>query len=236
MLIQQMFNGQLPQLVMFDLDGTLVDSIPDLAAAIDQILLEYGKPCAGVEKASHWIGNGVPLLVQRALKDAGFSEQECALEGPHFQQALSDFSAAYDQTNGHHTTIYPGVITCLEALQKAGVTLALITNKSERFTHRLLELIHLQHYFALVVCGDSLIDEQGNAIRKPNPKALLHVIHKLKAQPENTLMVGDSRHDIEAAKAAGVTSVAVPYGYNHGEPVQLFKPDYLVSSLDQLFA
>ena len=78
MLLQQIFGGELPQLVMFDLDGTLVDSVPDLAAAIDVVLTSYQKPVAGVEKVSHWIGNGVPKLVERALRDAGFSEAECA--------------------------------------------------------------------------------------------------------------------------------------------------------------
>ena len=112
-----------------------------------------------------------------------------------------------------------------------------VDDQQERKFH--LDLLHhltLDHYFASVVGGDSLRDEQGNIIRKPDPRALLHIVEALAVSPQRTLMVGDSRHDIEAAKAAGIPSLAVPYGYNHGEPIQQFAPDWLVNSLEQLIA
>ncbi|CAM3541170.1 phosphoglycolate phosphatase [Parendozoicomonas haliclonae] len=234
MLLRQIFHGELPQLVMFDLDGTLVDSVPDIAVAVDEMLTGLNKPLAGVEKTSYWIGNGVPVLVQRALRDASYEEHDIDFDSEFYRDQLEVFSKAYDASCGKYCELYDGVVDCLEGLKALNVPLAIITNKSERFTHDLLQSLNLEHYFGMVICGDTLKDDLGHVIRKPDPAALLHVVDHYQAQPAQVLMVGDSRHDIHAAKAVGILSLAVPYGYNHGEPIEQFDPDYLVPSLAEL--
>ncbi|WP_281649039.1 phosphoglycolate phosphatase [Parendozoicomonas sp. Alg238-R29] len=230
MLIRQMYAGEMPQLVMFDLDGTLVDSVPDIATATDQMLEALGKPPAGIGKTRLWIGNGVAVLVQRALRDADFDDWANDTSSDGFQKAKALFDEAYDESCGQFSTVYDGVYGFLNALNRSGVTMAVITNKSERFTGNLLEQRGLADYFSMVICGDSLPE------KKPNPAPLLHVLSRFDVPAEQALMVGDSRHDIAAAKAAGVKCVAVPYGYNHGEPVEGFAPDTVVENLKELIA
>ena len=181
MLLHRLFGGRLPQLVMFDLDGTLADSIPDLAYAIDEMLVALNQPAAGTEKTRLWVGNGVPVLVQRALADAGLESSEGS---DMFSRALDVFSAAYDRCCGCYSTLYPGVREALEALHKAGITLAVITNKSERFTGSLLEHLQIDGFFATVVCGDTLPE------RKPDPAPLHHVMEMYSVNSGQALMVG----------------------------------------------
>lgn len=227
MLIHRMFEGHMPQLVMFDLDGTLVDSVPDIVTATDAMLEELGKPPAGTEKVQNWIGNGISKLVERALIDAGL-EEWADRESPEFKRAREIYDIAYEDSIGHYSVVYDGVYECLNALKSFDVNMAVITNKSERFTGNLLQQLGLDNYFSQVVCGDTL------PLRKPDPAPLNFVISNADVDKTQTLMVGDSRHDIAAAKAAGVQCVAVPYGYNHGEPIEDFAPDQLVDSLDEL--
>ncbi|MTI15479.1 phosphoglycolate phosphatase [Sansalvadorimonas verongulae] len=228
MLIHRLFAGQMPQLVMFDLDGTLVDSVPDIVTATDAMLEELGKPAAGTDKVRVWIGNGIAKLVQRALRDAQLHEWAEDMTSPEFLRAKDLFDRAYDESCGHYSVVYDGVYECLNALKSLNVDMAVITNKSERFTGNLLQQLGLDNYFSQVVSGDTL------PLRKPDPAPLIHVMTQAEVSKEHTLMVGDSRHDIAAAKAAGVQCVGVPYGYNHGEPIESFHPDLLVSSLDEL--
>ena len=225
MLIHQLFAGKMPQLVMFDLDGTLVDSVPDLAVAVDKMLVELGLLPAGVEKTKIWIGNGIPVLIQRALKNAGLPDSETAFDSPLFIRAKRAFDCAYDESCGSFSKVYPGVKETLTILRENQVKLAVITNKSERFTGGLLSQLKIDAFFSMVICGDTLPE------KKPDPAPLIHVMHALSVSPDRSLMVGDSRHDIAAARAAGVACVAVPYGYNHGEPVASSGPDLLVDSL-----
>ena len=234
MLIRQIFSGVMPQLVMFDLDGTLVDSLPDLAVAVDAMLEALGKASVPAEKVKHWIGNGVPVLVQRALRDAGMADVAENMKSLSFQEALGLFSEAYDDACGRYSVVYDGVYECLNALQDAGVPMAVVTNKSERFTHDLLKALGLDHYFPFVVCGDTLKGDDGTPVRKPDPAVLLYAAKRYGADIGQSLMVGDSRHDVASARAAGCRCVAVPYGYNHGEPVSDSRPDKIVESLDEL--
>jgi len=225
--MKQLFNGQYPELVLFDLDGTLIDSVPDLAAAVDTMLVALEREPVGVEHVRHWVGNGAPMLVKRAL--TGEQEpDERALDEALFEQAFALFMDAYGNNAAHSSELYPGVIDCLEGLQSQGVRMGLVTNKPIRFTHPLLDEFGLSGFFDVVLGGDSL------PVKKPDPGQLLHAMQELGVKPENTLMVGDSRNDIGAAKAAGCPVVAVPYGYNHGEPVEQSQPDLIVDQLDQL--
>ena len=212
------------QLIAFDLDGTLIDSVPDLAAAVDAMLADLGLPPAGEAKVRDWVGNGSRKLVERALAHAGDGAGEAAdQEGAHER-----FLRHYAATPCARTRLYPGVREALTALKAQGFTLALITNKPEAFIAPILSALSLQAYFAMAVGGDSL------PRKKPDPLPLTHVAERLGVAPGAALMVGDSRHDVEAGRRAGFRTLAVPYGYNHGEPVSLAGPDGEVESLAEL--
>lgn len=223
-LLRELFGGELPNLVMFDLDGTLIDSVPDLAAAVDVMLGQLGRDAAGVEQVRHWVGNGARVLVRRAL--AGDIEHAHIGEA-ETEQALALFLEAYA---GDHSrsTIYPGVRALLDRLQGEQVPLALITNKPSRFVPELLADKQLDGYFRWLVGGDTL------PVQKPDPAALHWVMQQAGVEAGQALFVGDSRSDVLAAKAAGVPVVAVSYGYNHGRPIASENPDLLVDSLDAL--
>lgn len=223
-LLHTLYEGLLPQLVIFDLDGTLLDSVPDLAAAVDQMLARRGREPAGVERVKGWVGNGSHVLVRRAL--AG-SLDHSAVDDAEADRAHQDFLHAYA---GEHrlTAVYPGVQTLLDWLQGQGVAMAVATNKPERFVAPLLQEKGLGGYFSWLVGGDTL------PAQKPDPIALNWIMQQAGRKVEETLFVGDSRNDVLAARAAGMKVVAVSYGYNHGEPIAAQNPDLLVDSLDAL--
>ncbi|AUM72141.1 phosphoglycolate phosphatase [Pseudomonas fluorescens] len=218
---EQLFPGSLPRLVMFDLDGTLIDSLPDLAAAVDHMLLELGRPPAGLDAVRQWVGNGTPTLVRRALanhidaKDVDETEAERALEL---------FNAAYE---GSHelTMVYPGVRSTLKWLQKQGVEMALITNKPERFVAPLLDHMKIGRYFRWIIGGDTLPQ------RKPDPAALFFVMKMANIPASQSLFIGDSVIDVQAAKAAGVKCVGLSYGYNPGRPIAEELPTLVIDDL-----
>ncbi|PVZ15754.1 MULTISPECIES: phosphoglycolate phosphatase [unclassified Pseudomonas] len=222
--LEQLFHGQLPRLVMFDLDGTLVDSVPDLAAAVDQTLRQLGRPPAGIEQVRLWIGNGAKVLVRRAL--AGGLDHS-AIGDEQAEQALELFMQAYGKGN-HNTVVYPGVRETLKWLQKRGVEMALITNKPEQFVAPLLDEVKLGRYFRWIIGGDTLPQQ------KPDPAALFFVMKMAGVEPHQALFVGDSRNDILAAQAAGVASVGLTYGYNHGKPIADECPSLVAGDLRQL--
>lgn len=216
--------GELPRLVMFDLDGTLVDSVPDLATAVDRMLVELGREPAGVERVRQWVGNGARVLVRRAL--AGGLDHSAVGEAES-EEALARFLDIYADCH-ELITLYPGVHELLEALSTAAVELAVVTNKPERFVAPLLEHVGLGGYFRWIIGGDTLPQQ------KPDPAALLQVMRLAGVSQEQSLFVGDSRSDVLAARAAGVPCVAVSYGYNHGRPVAEEEPQLVVDSLAEL--
>lgn len=209
------------KLIAFDLDGTLVDSAPDIAAAVDGMLLELGRMPLGIEPVRHFLGNGVERLTKRVLTGEMWAEPPAAL----FEQALTCLLRHYESNNGHRTLVYPGAAEILSALQAAGIRLCCITNKKRRFTEPLLADLQLLGYFDFLVCGDDLV------ANKPDPMALLHAISQAGVDAPETLMVGDSVTDVKTARAAGVRVVAVSYGYNHGEDIREAGPDWVVDSL-----
>jgi phosphoglycolate phosphatase len=223
MSLQALFGGELPRLVMFDLDGTLVDSVPDLAAAVDAALLQLGRAPAGVARVRDWVGNGAPVLVRRAL--AGQLDHS-GVDEELGRQALALFMEAY--AGGHElTTVYPGVEATLGWLRERRVPLAVVTNKPERFVAPLLQEKGLGR-FDWIVGGDTLPQQ------KPDPAGLLHVMRLAGAAPEQSLFVGDSRNDVRAARAAGVRVAALRYGYNHGRPIEEEQPDLILADLREL--
>ncbi len=225
--MKALFNGEFPKRVMFDLDGTLVDSALDLTAAVDNMLQALGREPAGEAKVRQWVGNGAQVLVKRALTGELHPSEE-ALEPELFQAAYDVFLAAYAQSNGRYAKLYPGVEALLAHLHQASVPMAVITNKPMAFTTPLLKAMQIDQYFDLVLGGDSL------PAKKPDPLPLLTVCEASGCLPEQALMVGDSRHDVAAARAAGCPVVAVSYGYNHGEPIESCSPDRVVDSFEEL--
>jgi phosphoglycolate phosphatase len=223
-LLPELFQGELPRLVMFDLDGTLVDSVPDLAAAVDKTLLVLGRPVAGVEQVRDWVGNGARVLVRRAL--AGGMEHE-HIDEAQTEQALELFLQHYAESHTL-TTVYPGVRKTLKWLREQNIEMAIVTNKPERFVAPLLDEKGLGGFFRWIVGGDTL------AQQKPDPAALLYVLQLARVDGAQALFVGDSRNDVRAAKAAGVPCVAMSYGYNHGRPIAEENPARVLNNLREL--
>ncbi|MCQ2031518.1 phosphoglycolate phosphatase [Stutzerimonas zhaodongensis] len=224
--LEQLFDGKLPRLAMFDLDGTLMDSVPDLAAAVDKMLMLLGRQPAGVAQVRDWVGNGSRVLVRRAL--AGQLQHDDVAD-ELADEALALFMQAY--SGGHElTSVYPGVRECLDWLRERDVKLAIITNKPSQFIEPLLEEKGLTGYFQWLVGGDTLPQQ------KPDPAALLWVMDQAGVEPGASLFVGDSRNDVRAAKAAAVACVALSYGYNHGEPIANEEPSLVLNDLRELVA
>ncbi|ACL73951.1 phosphoglycolate phosphatase [Thioalkalivibrio sulfidiphilus HL-EbGr7] len=213
-----------PRMVLIDLDGTLVDSVPDLAFCVDAMMRELGLPERGEAAVRQWVGNGVERLVQRALINAVDGDPEPS----EFQRALPVFMRLYKDNTSGRSCLYPGVREGLDYLKRTGLRLACVTNKAEQFTLPLLRDMGILGDFELVVSGDTL------PVKKPDPAPLLHAAEKLGVTPAESLMVGDSRSDVKAARAAGFPIVCVSYGYNHGEDIRNYSPDAVIDRLDQI--
>jgi phosphoglycolate phosphatase len=209
------------KMVMIDLDGTLIDTVPDLAAAANRMLADLKRPEWDMAHYRAWIGNGVPRFVKRALTgemqaepDAKLNEEALALFSRHYAAAVSDLSRPY-----------PGVVEGLERLTAHGFSLACITNKAEAFTLPLLRNLDLYKYFQLVLSGDSLSKQ------KPDPLPLRHACAHFGIDTTHGVLVGDSSNDVHAARAAGMPVICVTYGYNHGHDIRQSLPDAVVDSL-----
>ncbi|WP_110641741.1 phosphoglycolate phosphatase [Salinicola sp. CPA57] len=212
------------RLVAFDLDGTLIDSVPDLAAAVDGMLVEQGLEPVGEARVRDWVGNGSRKLVERALASVvGEAPDASLIEASH-----DHFLRHYHAAPCEQTRVYPGVRGALDALEAEGFIVTLITNKPAAFIDPILEALDLRRYFRTTLGGDSLPQQ------KPHPAPLLHLATQYGVDPAQCLMVGDSRHDVEAGRRAGFRTLAVSYGYNHGEPVVSSRPDGVVESLREL--
>lgn len=208
--------------VLFDLDGTLLDTVPDIAAAVDRALLDLGLPAAGPERARGWVGDGAGKLLERALRHAG--ADAAALQ----ERALQLFLRHYSEEFTARSLPYPGAMEALQALSARGLRLAVCTNKPSAFVQPLLEHFGMARYFGLRIGADDLPQ------KKPHPAPLLHIAAAYGLTAEQCLMVGDSVNDMEAARAAQMPVAAVSYGYNHGGPIGDSRPDVVIDSLAQL--
>lgn len=204
--------------VTIDLDGTLLDTVPDLHAAANATLAQLGLPECSEEKIRNCVGRGVLHLVSCFLPPYD--------DPKSLDKAMLIYRQHYARVNGRAAKPYPGVIEGLRKFRRAGLKMAVITNKSTAFTDPLLVSSGLAEYFEFSISGDSLPE------RKPHPLPLWHACQRLGASPANNLHIGDSRHDAACARAAGCRVFLVPYGYNEGDDVRNLDCDAIVASLD----
>ncbi|MCL1125570.1 phosphoglycolate phosphatase [Shewanella surugensis] len=210
--------------VAFDLDGTLVDSALDLTVAVQDCLSELGLPLCSEEQVRLWIGNGAEVLMHRALMFATSAD----VEETRLAEVMPRFKWHYQQNLQKHSRLYAGVLAVLGRLHDSGIRLAIVTNKPYAFTVPLLAGFGLSAFFSLVLGGDSL-DKM-----KPDPQPLLHLMHEWGLKEDEIIMVGDSKNDILAAKAAGIGSIGLTYGYNYGEDIALSCPNAVCHQLNDI--
>jgi phosphoglycolate phosphatase len=213
-----------PKLIMIDVDGTLVDSVPDLAYCIDEMMQKLGLRKWGEAKVRHWVGNGIPKLVERALT----GELEGRPIKDVFDIAYPIFLDLYEDNTAQRSYLYDGVREGLDYLKSQGYQLGCVTNKSEQFTHPLLKVLGIFNDFKIIISGDTL------AKRKPDPMPLLYCAERFNLKPEECLMLGDSVSDVKAARAAGFDIICMSYGYNHGNDIADENPDLVIDSMSQL--
>ena len=206
--------------VLFDLDGTLLHTSPDLAAAASAALAECGLGDIAPDVVERFVGKGIDVLVQRCLRHLAQPDS-----GPGFEALLAAYWRHYEVFNGCHATPYEGVFEGLDAMRAAGLKLGVCTNKSARFTLPLLERCNMAHYFSVTVSGDT------TAHKKPAPDMIKYAANRWETRVSEILFIGDSGNDTAAARAAGCPVWVVPYGYNEGEPVEKLDCDGIVTSL-----
>ncbi|AEC21072.1 putative phosphoglycolate phosphatase [Pusillimonas sp. T7-7] len=207
---------------LFDLDGTLLDTIPDLAQAANAMRQDLGLATLAQAIIATYVGKGTENLVMRTLANnpAGTAPSQ-----DDVRQGLALFNRHYHACNGNEAVLYPDVLEGLQAFKEAGCKLAIVTNKPTAFTVPLLECAGIAKFFDCVVCGDTC--EQ----KKPHPMPFLHACSLLDIQPDQALAIGDSVNDALAARAAGIPVLAVPYGYNEGMDVRDLPVNDIVTSI-----
>lgn len=212
------------QLVLFDLDGTLIDTAPDLAHSMDLVMRDLHLPAQGLKKVRRFIGHGVRRLVEDILS----TELEGRPAQATLEKALGAFNEHYREQLVQKSSLYPGVLECLRTLRSRGVRLACVTNKPKAFTEPLLGHFQIDRYFDLVLSGDSL------AKKKPDPFPLVHACQQLAVKTVDSIMVGDSSSDILAARNAGIRCMYASYGYSEAETVKALEPDGVLDSFAEL--
>ena len=213
-----------PKLIMIDVDGTLVDSVPDLAYCVDELMRQLNRPTWGEAKVRHWVGNGVPKLVERSLT----GELEGQVDQHDFDKAYPIFLELYAQNTSGRSCLYDGVKEGLSYLKSQGYRLGCVTNKAEQFTHPLLKDLGIFDEFEIVISGDTLEK------KKPDPLPLLHAAEYFSLPAQSCLMLGDSISDVKASRAAGFEIICMSYGYNHGEDIRDANPGLVIDSMAEL--
>lgn len=214
------------ELLLFDLDGTLIDSAPDLALSVNFMLRSIDREEFSEAIIDSWVGNGASTLVKRALSGNKIIDE--SIDNNFYEKALSIFLDYYKDNSCVKTVTYPDVKETLHTLKQHNYRLAIITNKPFDFIETILSTLELSEYFEIYIGGDSLEK------RKPEPEPLLYVCEKLSIDANKALMLGDSKNDILAAKAANIASIAVSYGYNYGEDIRVYNPDVTVDKFSDI--
>ena len=212
------------KLICFDLDGTLVNSVPDLRLALNSMLDDLSLPNVNGLIVKTWVGDGIPKMVERCLLHV----QDKMISDAELTQAVTIFEGYYQQFLNTESGLYPAVKSTLFSLQDKGYKIALITNKSEKFLPKLLKYFGINRCFDLLIGGDTLVKN------KPDAMQVNHACEHFNISQSQTVMVGDSRNDILAGQNAQVKTIALTYGYNFGDPIADMNPDYLIHHFDEL--
>jgi phosphoglycolate phosphatase len=213
-----------PKMILIDLDGTLVDSVPDLTYCVDAMMARLGRPARGEAAVRTWVGNGIERLVRRAL----IGRLDGEPDETDYQRAYPIFLELYAENTFNRSGLYPGVREGLEFMRDAGYPLGCVTNKAARFTEPLLQHLGIYDFFGIVISGDTL------PRKKPDPLPLIHAAGHFGVKPEESLMIGDSVSDVNAARAAGFRVICTSYGYNHGVDIRESEPDAVIDSFVEL--
>lgn len=214
------------ELVLFDLDGTLVETAPEICDAVNDTLLALGLPPASLAQVTDWIGHGTGVLLEQALANASGQPLAGLRETSLWRAAQPRFAQDYERRCGTTSRPYPGARELLRALGEIGIRRALVTNKEQRFTTPVLRRHALRPLLDRVVCGDTL------PTRKPDPAGVLDCLRAFDVPRERAVFVGDSSIDVATARNAGVPVWALTHGYNMGEPIAAARPDLLMDRLD----
>jgi phosphoglycolate phosphatase len=207
--------------IVFDLDGTLIDSVPDVRAAVNRVLNELGRPLLSLDDIKGMIGEGAQVMLKQVMEQTGGYTP--GME----EEYLPRFLATYKAHPADHTVVYPGVFDILDQLKAEGVTLGVCTNKPSTTTLPAMEALGLDKYFEAIVCADMVKH------RKPDGRHVLNALERMGVEPKHAVMVGDSETDIAAAIDAGLPAVAVSYGYCH-VPLNELPCDILIDSMADL--
>jgi phosphoglycolate phosphatase len=218
------FNNK--EVILFDLDGTLIDSVPDLASAVNHMLEMLDRETFSEDTIRYWVGNGAQVLVKRAL--SGQTEIDENLDPTLFEKALDIFLTFYGQNLCIETIAYPNVSSTLHDLKKEGYRLVIVTNKPFNFVSPILKGLALDGLFDFWLGGDSL-DK-----KKPDPLPLIHACEYMNVSVDQCVMVGDSKNDLLAANTCGMQSVGVTYGYNYGEDIGVYNPTFIIEDFSEL--
>ena len=209
-------------LVMYDLDGTLLDTAGEITEAVNRTLRDFNHGSVTEQEVKRWIGHGTGFLMQQAWAATGASSHY------NWETVMANFMGHYEATAGTMGKPYPMVMETLAEMKAKGFKQAVITNKECRYTQRIIEAHGLDQFMDMVICGDTL------PIKKPHPGVIEHCLHNLDVMTGQSLFVGDSETDIATARAAGVVCWTVPYGYNHGRPIAMADPDRVVPDISYI--
>jgi phosphoglycolate phosphatase len=215
-------------LVLFDLDGTLIDTAPEIADAVNALLAGERLPRVDEMLVREWIGHGTRELLRAALAESARRAGLAPARAPSLAALLPAFDRHYLAHCGRRSRVFDDVEPALDALRRAGVRTAVVTNKEERFAYAVLDAHRLRDYLDLVICGDTL------AAKKPDPLPAVHCMQRFGVAPERALLVGDSEIDVATARAAGIGVWVVPYGYNRGRPIAAAGADRVIDSIAEV--
>ena len=215
-------------LILFDLDGTLIETAPEIADAVNDTLAQFGLHAVSQTQVNDWIGHGTRELLISALADRRNTTTDAVRYSADFPTIEAAFGGHYQQRCGTRSHLYPHVRETLQVLKDAGVKLAVVTNKEDRYTQTVLDAHQLAPMFDRVISGDTLL------VKKPNPAAVHDCLKRFNVKAERALFVGDSSIDVATARNAGVAVWALPYGYNMGEPIEACHPDRVIADFSAL--